>query len=84
MDWHLTGPARRRFARLSRREQVRVVARLDELCASNDAGGLSKALHGELTGVRSIRVGPLRILYERTDGEISVLDIGPRGDIYKR
>ncbi|MGH7090601.1 MAG: type II toxin-antitoxin system RelE family toxin [Stellaceae bacterium] len=33
--------------------------------------------------VRRMRVGDYRILFEETEGEIVVLKIGPRGDVYE-
>jgi mRNA-degrading endonuclease RelE of RelBE toxin-antitoxin system len=44
-----------------------------------------KALKGELTGLRSMRLGQgFRLLYRETEDRIEVIDVGPRGDIYKR
>ncbi len=39
----------------------------------------------ELRGVpfKRLRVGDFRVLFEETDAEIIVSDIGPRGSIYK-
>lgn len=44
----------------------------------------AKPLKGELKGLYRIRIGGLRIIYKpQTDiGEIRILRIGPRGDIY--
>jgi mRNA-degrading endonuclease RelE of RelBE toxin-antitoxin system len=84
-DYQFTRPAERRFSRLSAGDQRRVLARLERLCDDPFATGVSKALHGPLTGVRSSRVGALRILYEIRGATLfAVLDVGPRGDIYKR
>lgn len=42
-------------------------------------------LKGELEGLRSLRVGRgHRLVYRQTETEIQVIDIGPRGDVYKR
>jgi len=44
-----------------------------------------KALKGELTGLRSLRLGQgFRLLYREAGDQIEVIDVGPRGDIYKR
>ena len=43
-----------------------------------------KKLKGELSHLRSIRLGRHRLLYMETDEEIQVVDVGPRGDIYNR
>ena len=43
-----------------------------------------KTLKGELQGLMRIRVGDLRVIYEVDEktGEIRVIKIGPRGDVY--
>ena len=44
-----------------------------------------KKLKGELSEFRSVWLGRThRILYRETAAEIQVVDVGPRGDIYKR
>lgn len=60
--------------------------RLRALCASPQDRNLTKSLHGRLDGIWSSDLLGLRILYEIHDEirVLAVLDIGPRGDIYKR
>jgi mRNA-degrading endonuclease RelE of RelBE toxin-antitoxin system len=43
-------------------------------------------LHAKLAGWRSSDIGNLRILYAVVDEVrvLDVIDIGPRGDVYKR
>jgi len=44
-----------------------------------------KALKGALQELRSVRLGRShRLLYRETPEVIQVVDIGPRGDVYKR
>lgn len=44
-----------------------------------------KKLKGELSELRSVRLGRShRLLYRETPSEIQVIDVGPRGDVYKR
>lgn len=44
-----------------------------------------KKLKGELGELRSVRLGSThRLVYRETADEIQVVDVGPRGDIYKR
>ena len=44
-----------------------------------------KPLKGELSHLRSLHLGRShRLLYIETAEEIRVVDVGPRGDIYKR
>ncbi len=43
-----------------------------------------KALEEELAGLRSFRVGRLRVVYRRgPDGEIEIVALGPRQRIYE-
>jgi len=52
-----------------------------ELAAGTPRG---KKLKGELAELRSVRLGRThRLLYLETTDEIQVVDVGPRGDIYK-
>jgi Txe/YoeB family toxin of Txe-Axe toxin-antitoxin module len=44
-----------------------------------------KKLKGDLSDLRSVRLGSThRLLYLETPDEIQIVDVGPRGDIYKR
>lgn len=53
-----------------------------ELAAGTARG---KQLKGDLSELRSVRLGRThRLLYRETEQEIQVVDVGPRGDIYKR
>lgn len=46
---------------------------------------ITKPLHGELEGLHKVRVGKQRmiLLIDNHNKKIHVLEIGPRGDIYK-
>jgi len=51
--------------------------------SSDEAQGYKP--RGDLKGLRSLRLGRgHRIVYRQTETEIQVIDVGPRGDIYKR
>ena len=80
----LSPRADRYFARLDRPTQRRVADRLDELVADPFDPTISKRLQNR-AGLRSARVGGLRILYQvqENDDLIRIEDIGPRGQIYR-
>jgi len=61
---------------------ARVERALDELVSEPDAG---KPLQGPLAGLRSFRVGPLRIIYRFLKDQllVFVLDIEQRGRVYR-
>jgi mRNA interferase RelE/StbE len=48
-----------------------------------DDPGAGKALRGELTGLRSLRVGRIRIVYRERRAVIEVVALGPRDHIYE-
>ncbi len=82
----VAGAVRRYIARLAPKLQERIISRIDDLAANPYDHELSKPLKGQLRDKRSSDLHELRIIYE-VDDEIRVLaviDIGPRGDIYKR
>lgn len=67
---------------LPAKEQTRVVRALEGL---QDDPFVGKSLKGTLEGMYSIRVWPLRVLYEirRKERDILILFIGHRKDAYK-
>jgi mRNA interferase RelE/StbE len=71
-----------RLYRSDRRLYARVMEALGGLGADPQAG---KLLHGQLAQLRSLRVGALRIIYSFEAGQllVLVLDIGPRGSVYR-
>ncbi|GMV84807.1 MAG: hypothetical protein AMXMBFR80_06650 [Dehalococcoidia bacterium] len=82
----MAGRAERYVSRLSPQLQRMIGVRLRELCAAPYDRDLSKPLKGPLQGKRSSELGSLRIIYEVDDTIrlLAIIDIGPRGDIYKR
>ena len=80
----LSSHARKSYQRLARSDR-RLFGRLDralDRLAEQPAAG--KPLAGPLEGHRSLRVGPLRIVYRIGDGrEVLVLDIARRGAAYR-
>ena len=71
-----------RLYRSDRRLYERVSEALEGLATDPQAG---KHLHGQLARLRSLRVGPLRIIYsfEADQLLVLVLDIGQRGSVYR-
>jgi len=71
-----------RLSRSDRRLFVRVESALIELTENPLSG---KPLHGPMAALRSLRVGPLRILYRFEADQILVfvLDIAQRGKVYR-
>ena len=64
-------------------DRARIVAAIDRL---SETPHLGTSLKGDLRGLRRIRVGDYRILYEVRDKELVVLvvRVAHRGDAYRR
>jgi mRNA interferase RelE/StbE len=62
--------ALREIAALSKPERLRVMAAIDDLAATPHVG---KLLKGSFSGLRRIRVGAYRIVYEINEGQVSIL-----------
>jgi mRNA interferase RelE/StbE len=75
--------AARALARINRPERERIIQRIDQLAEHPGAGSVLK---GELSGLRRIRVGTYRVVYELRDAELVVLvvRIGHRREVYRR
>lgn len=82
----MAGRVERYVSRLEPKLQRDIGHRLRELCDDPYARNISKPLKGPLEGKRSSDLNNLRIIYEvdETVRVLDVVDIGPRGDIYKR
>jgi mRNA interferase RelE/StbE len=80
----VAGPAARYLSRLSEPAHGRVLARLDQI-AEDPYGRHTKPLQGA-GGRRGARVGGLRIVFtvDRDQRVVDVVEIGPRGEIYRR
>ena len=68
--------------RLRKADRLRLIEAIDRLATEPAAGGVLK---GEFRGLRRLRVGSYRIIYEVDEGELTVLVIrvGHRKDVYR-
>ena len=68
--------------RLDKKERIRVVSAIDQLAENPHIG---KLLKGELSGLRRIRSGNYRVIYEINEREviILVLRIAHRKQVYR-
>ena len=75
--------AARELARVPRRDRERIVLAIDRLGDNPLAGG---PLKGDLRGLRRVRVGDYRVVYEVLDGELVVLvvPVAHRREAYRR
>ena len=75
--------AAKELRRVAKPDRARIVAAIDRLAETPHLG---TSLKGDLRGLRRIRVGDYRILYEVRDKELVVLvvRIAHRRDAYRR
>ena len=69
----------------SLRRHGNVAARIRRAVSEYAADGIAHANNVRQlvgSGARRLRVGDFRVIFEETEAEIVVLDIGPRGGIY--
>ena len=74
--------AAKQLHRLSTNDRRRLVAAIDRLATEPLAGSVLK---GEFSGLRRLRVGQYRIIYEALPRELTVLvvRVGRRGSVYR-
>ena len=74
--------AAKALGRIRKKDRLRLIEAIDRLAKEPHAGGLLK---GEFSGLRRLRVGRHRIVYEVHRKELSVLvvRVGHRGDVYQ-
>jgi mRNA interferase RelE/StbE len=73
---HIVELVRRLHPELKRK----VRAAIDAIVAAPEIG---KALRDELEGLRSLRVGRMRIIYRTISSQIDLVAVGPRATIYE-
>lgn len=74
--------AAKTLATMPRDDRLRIIDAIDQLGANPAAGGVLK---GEYAGLRRIRVGDYRVVYEVQDNKLVVLvvRIGHRRELYR-
>ena len=79
----IKGSAARELERVPRRDRERIVRAIDRLGDDPLAGS---PLKGDLRGLRRVRVGDYRVVYEVLDGDLVVLVVvvAHRREAYRR
>ena len=74
--------ALKELSRIAKTDRRRIVSAIDDLPAIPYRGSVLK---GDLTGLRRIRVGSYRVVYEVRETELNVLVValGHRGSVYR-
>lgn len=70
------------LAKIVRDDRLRIIEAIDQLAANPAAGGVLK---GEYAGLRRIRVGNYRVVYEVQDQQfiVLVIRVGHRREVYR-
>ncbi len=78
----IKGSAAKELRRIAVEDRLRIVRAIDRLANEPLAGS---ALKGEFSGLRRLRVGRYRIIYEAIHGELTILvvRVGDRGSVYR-
>ena len=74
--------ASKALAKISKNDRIRLIEAIDRLREEPNAGGVLK---GEFAGLRRLRIGSYRIIFEVIDNQLVVLAIriGHRRDVYQ-
>ncbi|NJL27735.1 MAG: type II toxin-antitoxin system RelE/ParE family toxin [Thermoanaerobaculia bacterium] len=78
----IKGSAQKALAKIARHDRLRLIAAIDRLAVEPLAGS---PLKGEFGGLRRVRVGDYRIVYEVVQDQLVILvvRVGQRGDVYR-
>ena len=79
---HIKQSALKSLKSIAREDRLRIIEAIDQLKTNPAAGGVLK---GEYSGLRRIRIGSYRIVYEVHDEQLTILviRIGHRREVYK-
>jgi mRNA interferase RelE/StbE len=74
--------AQKALARIEKSDRLRIVAAIDRLREAPYAGGVLK---GEFSGLRRLRVGRYRVVYEVIESQVTILvvRIAHRKEVYR-
>jgi mRNA interferase RelE/StbE len=85
MSWSvkIKQSALKELSRISKPDRLRIVVGIDQLALNPYRGS---ALKGDLTGLRRIRVGSYRVIYEIRETQLIVLvvTVGHRREVYRQ
>jgi mRNA-degrading endonuclease RelE of RelBE toxin-antitoxin system len=82
LEIQFTATARKYFDSLDKPTRSRIAEKLRAIAEDPRDARLSKPLIG--TDKRSARIGPYRVLFILNERFLTVVEIGPRGQIYRK
>lgn len=82
-DYQFTKTSLKRFKKLPKDIQIRIIRKLDFFCSQGDPIGFAEPLIKSSLGEYRFRIGNYRVLFD-VEGEILVIhDVENRKDIYR-
>ena len=83
-DYQFTKTSLKRFKKLSKDIQIRIIGKLDYFCAQEDPLQFAETLTNRQAGEFRFRIGDYRIAFDLEDEILVIYEVGNRKDIYRR
>lgn len=83
-DYRFTSVSLKRFRKLPKDVQRRIVTKLDYFCSQKDPRAFAEPLTEYEQGEYRFRIGDYRVIFDIENDILVIHDIGHREDIYRR
>ncbi|MBI2039659.1 type II toxin-antitoxin system RelE/ParE family toxin [Candidatus Microgenomates bacterium] len=82
-DYQFTKSSLRRFKKLPKEIQIRIIAKLDYFCTQEDPLDFAEPLTRSDLGQYRFRIGDYRVAFDAEDEILVIHDVDNRKDIYR-
>lgn len=82
-DYQFTKTSLKRFKKLPKDVQIRIIGKLDYFCAQEDPIGFAEPLTRSDLGEYRFRIGDYRVSFDVEDQILVIHDVDNRKDIYR-
>lgn len=82
-DYQFTKTSLKRFKKLPKDIQIRIIRKLDFFCAQDDPIDFAEPLTRSDIGQYRFRIGDYRVSFDAEDEILVILDVDNRKDIYR-
>ena len=82
-DYQFTKTSLKRFKKLSKDIQIRIITKLDYFCAQKDPIGFAEPLTRSDLGEYRFRIGDYRVSFDVEDQILVIHDVDNRKNIYR-
>lgn len=83
-DYQFTKTSLKRFKKLPKDIQIRIIGKLDYFCAQDDPIDFAEPLTKSSLGEYRFRIGDYRVSFDVEDNILVIHDVDNRKDIYRR